>query len=139
MGGGPESQDGVDEEGKNAISATVSTFELIPMPNQTISSGAMATLGMVWVRMSSGKSTRSTVRNWVMSTAETSAEPTAMPNPIRISFMVTIEWLTRLPSRKPSTRETATAEGAGTRMLEMSNISTTTCQTTNSPMNTSTL
>jgi len=70
--------------GKNVTSAITTTFGRSPNPNQMIKSGAMATMGSVWLATSNGVSarrshgTKSTVTAIAQPTASDTANPTAV-------------------------------------------------------------
>ena len=116
--------------GKNAMSAVVSTFEVISVPNQTTSSGVIATFGIVCVITTSGNSALSSTRDCVTRNAHSIAATTASANPRRISCSVTHACSMRLPSASPATSDDSTSVGAGTSTMGTSKARTTTCQTT---------
>src|SRR5882757_982663 len=114
--------------GKNATSAVVMTFEVIPVPNQISRIGAMATLGTDWVSTISGMSAFSARRDWVSSSAEQSPATEASPKPARISWRLTHAWRGNSPFASPATSARATSVGAGTSTIGTPSSRTASCQ-----------
>ncbi len=73
--------------GKNVTSTTMTTFGSRPNPNQITNSGAMATIGMVWLATSSGSTARriGDQRSSAMAAAIARATETAMPTMVSTS------------------------------------------------------
>ena len=75
--------------GKNTISAVIATLETIPYPSHTMSSGATANTGTVWLAITSGYTARSIVREMKISSARPMPTANASANPTKISRSVT--------------------------------------------------
>ncbi len=97
--------------GKNVTSTTIETFGSSPNPNQITKSGAMATIGMVWLATSSGSTARRTGVQRSSATAAAIASPTDTAIPTSVSTRVG----TRCPAAAPrkSHRAPRIREGAG--------------------------
>lgn len=61
--------------GKKQMSATRTTFDSMPKPNQTMTRGASATLGTDWSPTTNGKTKRSAVRDSATMAPERIATP----------------------------------------------------------------
>ena len=95
------------------MSAAIATFGAVPKPNQSVKSGAIATIGVSFTRMASGNSVRSRGRDEAITVASTNATLVPSTKPAAASLSVTP------PSRARSPASAAirapTAEGAGNR------------------------
>src|SRR2546430_2463036 len=61
--------------GKNVISAAMATLGAVPKPNQSVKSGATATIGVSFTRIARGKRVRSKGRDHAMTVASANATP----------------------------------------------------------------
>ena len=69
-------------------SATSRIFGRSPKPNQSTTSGAMATSGSVWLMMNTGKSARRTGRAKSISTEKRKAAPSEQAKPSSVAWIV---------------------------------------------------
>ncbi len=74
--------------GKKAVTAACATFEVSPSPNQTMMSGASATLGMAWNMTMNGYRKYSARRLKAMAVPSTSASTEPNTKPSRVSTTV---------------------------------------------------
>src|SRR5579884_629292 len=121
--------------GKNAIRNAISTFGSNPNPNQTSSSGAMATFGMACEETSSGNTERA--KGGQRKIASASGTPTTMlnPKPNRISSVVIQVFVSSKFACAAS--DTSTVLGAGSRNAGMPNRRVTASQSSRSAMTSS--
>ena len=99
--------------GKKITSTAITTFDAMPYPNHSTSSGASANTGTACASSSSGISQRSSVRDAIMPSA--ASPPTAVPisRPSTVSVSVTSVLQASRPRCSQSAR--ATAVGSGSR------------------------
>ena len=93
------------------ISPAMASFDAMPNPNQTTSSGAMAKTGRAWATTSRGPSACSRRRDCAM-TSDTPI-PAAVPSSKPPSISLPVTSASRQRSPACSTSVTATREGVG--------------------------
>src|SRR5207247_10564411 len=97
--------------GKNVTRITTSTFGRSPNPNQTTTSGAIATIGIVWDPTRSGSTARRAQTARSRPTATAVAAAIDAENPTAVSTTVGMLW--RMASSRNRHREPRTSLGAG--------------------------
>ncbi|MFI8986960.1 hypothetical protein ACIG63_18250 [Streptomyces antimycoticus] len=97
--------------GKNVVSVTTSIFGGSPKPNQMISRGATATIGIVWEATRSGYRPRRAAAEKSSSTATSQAAAMDSAKPSRVSWSVDRVCAHRSPRFSPPCSTTRAGEG----------------------------
>ena len=95
------------------MSAAIATFGAVPKPNQSVKSGAMATIGVSFTRIARGNTVRSSGRDQAIIVASANATPVPKTKPAAASLSVIPPSRARRPASVAI--RAATADGAGNR------------------------
>ena len=112
----------VSRIGKKARIEAITTFDVMPKPNQTTNSGTSATFGMTWVAITNGLSMRS--RRGILPSRKPRPTPKmlAKTKPRKVSHAVTPVWnQTLLLPRNPNHATTTSEGGGSTSLLTLNN------------------
>ena len=91
--------------GKNVTSTTMRTFGSSPNPNQITNSGAIATIGIVWLATRSGSTARRTGAQRSSAIAAAIASTTDSAKPTSVSTSVGTRWPTAVARKSHSAPE----------------------------------